>query len=133
MGATNRYEILDPALTRPGRFDRLVRISLPDVAGRLAILRVHTRRLSLGPSVDLKAVAEVTGQYSGAELAALANEAAIRAVRRSAEELTQEDFLSAANSFSTARRRMPSVESLARDASKWFGGAGGPGDPPRPA
>ena len=122
MGATNRYEILDPALTRPGRFDRLVRINLPDASGRLDILRVHTRRLSLGPSVDLKAVAEVTAQYSGAELAALANEAAIRAVRRSSEELNQQDFLTAADAFSTARRRMPSVESLARDASKWFGG-----------
>ncbi len=82
MGATNRYEILDPALTRPGRFDRIVRISLPDTAGRLAILKVHTRKLSLGPDVDLAAVADDTPSFTGAELAALANEAAIRAVRR---------------------------------------------------
>lgn len=80
MGATNRYEILDPALTRPGRFDRLVRINLPDEAGRLDILQVHTRKLTLGPNVDLQAVAEATPLYSGAELAALSNEAAIRAV-----------------------------------------------------
>ena len=126
MGATNRYEILDPALTRPGRFDRLVRISLPDAAGRLAILRVHTRRLKLGSSVELRMVAEATAGYSGAELAAVANEAAIRAVRRSSDELVQEDFLSAVSTFNTARRRVPSVESLL--PKTWFGG----GDPDAP-
>ena len=89
-----------------------VRITLPDVAGRLAILKVHSRRLKLAKGVDLRAVAEATAQYSGAELAALANEAAIRAVRRTSDEVTQEDFLSAASSFSAARRRVPSVESL---------------------
>jgi len=128
MGATNRYEILDPALTRPGRFDRLVRINLPDAAGRLAVLNVHTRRLKLDPSVDLRAVAEATPQYSGAELAALANEAAIRAVRRSSNVLVQSDFISAANQFTAARRRLPGVESL---LPKQWRGFGGDPDPPK--
>ena len=125
MGATNRYEILDPALTRPGRFDRLVRIGLPDEVGRLAILRVHTRKLQLGSDVDLRAVAFASVGYSGAEIAALANEAAIRAVRRSSEQLCQADFTDALMTFNTARRRLPSVESLipkGLDPKQWFGG-----------
>jgi len=112
MGATNRYDILDPALTRPGRFDRLVRMTLPDEAGRLAILAVHTRKLKLGPGVDLGLVAAATVGYSGAELAALANEAAIRAVRRSTEELQQADFVGAINTFNQARRRAPGAAAL---------------------
>jgi SpoVK/Ycf46/Vps4 family AAA+-type ATPase len=75
--------VLDPALTRPGRFDRLVRIDLPDEAGRLSTLRVHTRGLKLAPDVSLKRIAAGTPTFSGAELAALTNEAAIRCVRRS--------------------------------------------------
>jgi len=112
MGATNRYEILDPALTRPGRFDRLVRITLPDETGRLAILRVHTRKLQLGADVDLALISASTPSYSGAELAALANEAAIRAVRRSTKQVMQADFVGAINSFNQARRRMPSMDGL---------------------
>lgn len=114
MGATNRYEILDPALTRPGRFDRVVRINLPDEEGRLAILRVHTRKLNLSRDVDLKLIADATQSYSGAELAALANEAAIRSVRgaRPAEDVTQADFVDAINTFNSARRRMPSMDAL---------------------
>jgi len=105
MGATNRYEILDPALTRPGRFDRLVRINLPDEDGREAILRVHTRRLRLRGDVNLRTVAEQTPSYSGAELESLANEAAIRAVRRSSEVIVPQDFEGAIRSFNEARRR----------------------------
>jgi len=131
MGATNRYEILDPALTRPGRFDRLVRIELPSERGRAAILRVHTRKLQLAPSVSLAAIAEATPAYSGAELAALANEAAIRAVRRSSSELTQADFLAAIETFNSSRRRLPSVESLIPSELKkqqwWPGGPGSDG------
>jgi ATP-dependent Zn protease len=83
--------VLDPALTRPGRFDRLVRIDLPDEAGRLSTLRVHTRRLKLGPDVSLKRIAAATPSFSGAELAALTNEAAIRSVRRSVARMLTED------------------------------------------
>lgn len=131
MGATNRYEILDPALTRPGRFDRLVRIDLPSESGRADILRVHTRKLDLGSTVNIPAIAEATAGYSGAELAALTNEAAIRAVRRSSSELTQRDFLDAIATFNLARRRLPSVESLIPSELKkqqWWPGSAGSGD-----
>jgi cell division protease FtsH len=84
LGATNRPEILDPALLRPGRFDRQVTIPLPNVAERAAILAVHCRDKQLGPDVDLDAVARGTPGFSGADLANLANEAAINAVRGAA-------------------------------------------------
>lgn len=96
IGATNRYDILDPALTRPGRFDRLVRIDLPDEAGRLSTLRVHTRGLTLAPDVSLQRIAAATPTFSGAELAALTNEAAIRSVRRSVEKVMAADAEGAA-------------------------------------
>uniref|UniRef100_A0A7S0IXE7 AAA+ ATPase domain-containing protein n=1 Tax=Calcidiscus leptoporus TaxID=127549 RepID=A0A7S0IXE7_9EUKA len=105
MGATNRYEILDPALTRPGRFDRLVRMELPDDAGRLAILRVHTRKLALADDVQLARIASTAPGFSGAELAALANEAAIRSVRRQGGEVVMDDFVGALIDFTSSRRR----------------------------
>ena len=77
MAATNRPDVLDPALLRPGRFDRQVIISLPDIVGREAILKVHTRKIKLAKEVDLKAVARQTPGFSGADLANLANEAAL--------------------------------------------------------
>jgi len=81
MAATNRPDVLDPALLRPGRFDRQVVISLPDITGREAILKVHTRKIKLGKDVDLKSVARQTPGFSGADLANLANEAALLAAR----------------------------------------------------
>ena len=90
----------------------MVRINLPDEAGRLAILRVHTRKLSLAPDVDLSLIAEATASYSGAELAALANEAAIRTVRRSTQLVAQADFVGAINTFNAGRRRLPSMDAL---------------------
>ena len=111
MGATNRYEILDPALTRPGRFDRIVRIDLPDEEGRYSILKVHTRRLNLAPDVDLRRVALDASGFSGAELAGLANEAAIRSVRRTIssnaneKSVSMSDFTSALVDFTTSRRK----------------------------
>merc|ERR1712107_71621 len=103
MAATNRYDVLDPALTRPGRFDRVVRVDLPDEQGRVDILRVHTRKVNLSSSVDLRAVATATPQFSGAELAALVNEAAIRSVSRSSNVVDQYDFLATVDSFKTTR------------------------------
>lgn len=123
LAATNRYEILDPALTRPGRFDRVVRIGLPDETGRTAILAVHTRKLRLAEDVDLKLVAKAIPSYSGAEIAALCNEAAIRAVRRSSELINQADFLNAANTFNMGRGRLPSVDNLLNPA--WWQNAQG--------
>jgi len=81
MAATNRPDVLDPALLRPGRFDRQVVISLPDIVGREAILKVHTRKIKLAKDVDLKPVARQTPGFSGADLANLANEAALLAAR----------------------------------------------------
>jgi cell division protease FtsH len=82
MGATNRPEILDPALLRPGRFDRQVVIDRPDLNGRLAILEIHTRGVKLGPGVELRAIAAQTPGFVGADLANIVNEAALLAVRR---------------------------------------------------
>ena len=92
LGATNRPEVLDPALLRPGRFDRRVTVQPPDRVGREAILRVHTRSVPLAPEVDLGALAATTPGMVGADLANLGNEAALLAARREHEKVTAEDF-----------------------------------------
>ena len=92
LAATNRPEILDPALLRPGRFDRRVSVQPPDRAGREAILRVHTRSVPLDDGVDLGALASSTPGMVGADLANLVNEAALLAARRNHEQVTGEDF-----------------------------------------
>lgn len=97
MAATNRPEILDPALLRPGRFDRHVAIDKPDIRGREEILHVHARQVKLGPDVDLKKIAAMTPGFVGADLANLINEAALIAARRDKEEVTMSDFQEAAD------------------------------------
>jgi cell division protease FtsH len=92
IGATNRPEVLDPALLRPGRFDRRVAVQPPDRAGREAILKVHTRHVPLGPDVDLGQIAASTPGMVGADLANLANEAALLAARRGHKVVEQPDF-----------------------------------------
>ncbi|MCX5375592.1 ATP-dependent zinc metalloprotease FtsH [Streptomyces sp. NBC_00091] len=92
LAATNRADVLDPALTRPGRFDRTVMVSPPDRDGREAILRIHTRDIPLADGVDLAQVARTTPGMTGAELANLANEAALLAVKRKQKEVTQTDL-----------------------------------------
>jgi cell division protease FtsH len=92
LGATNRPEILDPALLRPGRFDRRVAVQPPDRAGREAILRVHTRSVPLAPEVDLGALASSTPGMVGADLANVVNEAALLAARREHAKVTPDDF-----------------------------------------
>ena len=92
IGASNRLEDLDPALLRPGRFDRQILVSPPDLAGREAILTVHTRGKPLADDIDLDAVARQTAGLTGADLANVCNEAAIAAGRREATEIFQEDF-----------------------------------------
>lgn len=92
IAATNRPDVLDPALLRPGRFDRQVVVDRPDVRGREAILRVHTRHTPLGTDVDLQILAKGTPGLSGADLANLVNEAALLAARRNAEKITMYDF-----------------------------------------
>ena len=95
LAATNRPEILDPALLRAGRFDRQVLVDRPDKNGRVAILKVHVRKIQMGKDVDLDKVAGLTTGFTGADLANLINEAAIAATRRSGEEVTFDDFVTA--------------------------------------
>jgi len=92
MAATNRPEILDPALLRPGRFDRQVLVDRPDINGREAILKIHSRKVVLSPEVDLKKIAARTPGFVGADLANLVNEAALLAARKNKEEVTSAEF-----------------------------------------
>src|SRR5205823_7254749 len=92
LAATNRPDVLDPALLRPGRFDRRVVVQRPDRAGREAILRVHTRHVPLGPDVRLDELAGGTPGLVGAELQNLVNEAALLAARKNRENVHMDDF-----------------------------------------
>ncbi len=92
MAATNRHDILDPALLRPGRFDRQIVVGYPDIKGREAILKVHTRNKPLGPDVELDVIAKTTAGFTGADLENLVNEAALLAARHSRKAITMEDI-----------------------------------------
>ena len=92
MGATNRPEVLDPALMRPGRFDRQVLVDKPDVKGREEVLRIHVRNVKLSPNVDLRKIAARTAGFAGADLANLVNEAALLAARRDKTMVDMHDF-----------------------------------------
>jgi cell division protease FtsH len=109
LAATNRPEVLDPALLRPGRFDRQITIPLPNLRERTAILRVHCRGKKLAPDVDLEAVARGTPGFSGADLANLVNEAAIFAVRAGREVITAADFDGARDRIILGRREDSNV------------------------
>ncbi|MBE2269560.1 MAG: ATP-dependent zinc metalloprotease FtsH [Anaerolinea sp.] len=95
MAATNRPDVLDPALLRPGRFDRQVTVALPDRKGREDILKVHARGKPLDQTVDTEAISKATIGFSGADIANLANEAALTAARKNRRRITQDDFLEA--------------------------------------
>jgi len=95
LAATNRPDVLDPALLRPGRFDRTITVHAPDQAGRAAILRVHTRHVTLGADVDLERIARATPGMTGAELANLVNEGALLAVRRGRSAVGEQDLFDA--------------------------------------
>jgi cell division protease FtsH len=92
LAATNRPDVLDPALLRPGRFDRRIEVGLPDREGRLAILRLHGARVPLAPDIDLESIARRTAGLSGADLANLVNEAALAAGRQERQQVTQADL-----------------------------------------
>ena len=92
IAATNRPDTLDPALLRPGRFDRIIVVNLPDIAGREAILKVHTRKIKLAANVNLKVIAQQTSLFSGADIANLCNEAALLAARHNKEAVQQQDL-----------------------------------------
>ena len=106
IAATNRPDVLDPALLRPGRFDRRVVVDLPDVRGREGVLKVHVRKVPLDPDVDLQKVAQGTPGLSGADLENLVNEAALLASRRDRKTVDMGDF-EAAKDKGDARGRAP--------------------------
>lgn len=107
IAATNRPDVLDPALLRPGRFDRQVTVGLPDRDGRLRILKVHTRGKPLGEDVDLNAMAKATVGFSGADIANLANEAALAAARKSERKISMSDFSGAFERIILGTERPP--------------------------
>ena len=109
LAATNRPESLDPALLRPGRFDRRIPVELPDVGGREAILRVHSKGIRMADNIDLKAVARATSGASGAELANIINEAALRAVRLGRDTVTQDDLMESVETVIAGYQRKNAV------------------------
>jgi cell division protease FtsH len=111
VAATNRPDVLDPALLRPGRFDRQVQVPNPDIKGREKILGVHARKVPLGPDVDLRIIARGTPGFSGADLANLVNEAALMAARVGRRYVTMEDFESAKDKVMMGAERRSMVMS----------------------
>ncbi len=109
LAATNRPDVLDPALLRPGRFDRQVQVPNPDIKGRQKILEVHARKTPLGPDVDLRIIARGTPGFSGADLANLVNEAALMAARTGKRFLTMEDFENAKDKIMMGAERRSMV------------------------
>ncbi len=109
IAATNRADVLDPALIRPGRFDRQVFVPLPDLQGRYEILKVHLRKVKLGPTIDIRRLARGTPMFSGAELSALVNEAAIVATLRNKEFVDQDDLEEARDKVRWGRAKKSAV------------------------
>lgn len=105
VAATNRADVLDPALTRPGRFDRQIHVSLPDIKGRMEILKVHSRRIKLGPDVDMEKLGRGTPLFSGADLAAIVNEAAIIATLQGKDFVEMDDLEEARDKVKWGRAR----------------------------
>jgi ATP-dependent zinc metalloprotease ftsH len=120
LAATNRVDVLDPALLRPGRFDRRVEISLPERKDRLAILEVHFKNKPVDSSVDLNALAKKTAGSAGADLANIANEAAILAARNNRKEITNDDLTEAFEKVAIGPERKAKVMSdLDRETTAW--------------
>jgi transitional endoplasmic reticulum ATPase len=111
IAATNRPDIIDPALMRPGRFDRLIYIPPPDETSRLQIFKIYTKKIPLDPSVNLDALTATTKGYSGADIQALCNEAAMYAVRRKSKIVEQVDFNKATEKVGP---------SITPDMDKWY-------------
>ena len=119
IAATNRPDVLDPALLRPGRFDRQVVVPAPDIIGREKILKVHVRKVPLAPDVDLKVIARGTPGFSGADLANLVNEGALLAARRGKRVVTQHEFEDAKDKvmMGAERRSMVMTEEEKRNTA----------------
>ncbi|MBP2633826.1 MAG: peptidase FtsH domain protein [Firmicutes bacterium] len=113
MAATNRPEILDPALIRPGRFDRQIQVTLPTEPGRLEILTIHTREMPLASDISLERLAKITAGFSGAELANIANEASLLAIRRASKKISMHDFdLAIERIVAGLQRKIPLSEDI---------------------
>lgn len=102
--ATNRPDILDPALLRPGRLDRKIEIGLPNEAGRLEILKIHARKITIKGEVDLEAVAKICENFNGADLRNVCTEAGMFAIRADREYVLEEDFLRAARKIKDVKK-----------------------------
>ncbi len=124
IAATNRADVLDPALVRPGRFDRQIVVPLPDVKGRLEILRVHAKKVKLGPDVDLERVARMTPVFSGADLAAIINEGAISATMHNKDFIEQEDLEEARDKVKYGRARKSHVREAEENRATAYHEAG---------
>ena len=123
MAATNRPEILDQALLRPGRFDRQVQVTLPTETGRRQILKIHTRDVTLAEDVELDRLARITPGFSGADLANIVNEAALLAVRRDSERVSMEDFdLAIERVVAGLQRKVPLRDEVRRKVAYHEGG-----------
>ena len=123
MAATNRPEILDKALLRPGRFDRQIQVPPPTEEGRRQILRIHTRNVALGPDVDLDRLAQITPGFTGADLSNVVNEAALMAARRNSEVVTMADFdLAIERVIAGLQRKVPLGQELKRRVAYHEGG-----------
>ncbi|MBK7404827.1 MAG: ATP-dependent zinc metalloprotease FtsH [Phycisphaerales bacterium] len=124
IAATNRADVLDPALIRPGRFDRQIVVPLPDVKGRLEILKVHANKVKLGPDVDLERVARMTPMFSGADLAAIINEGAISATMHNKDFIEQEDLEEARDKVKYGRARKSRVREAEENRATAYHEAG---------
>ena len=123
MAATNRPEVLDKALLRPGRFDRQIQVGLPTEDGRRQILEIHTREVTLGPDIDLERLAKITSGFSGADLANVVNEAALLAVRRDSDSVSMADFdLAIERVVAGLQRKMPLKDEVKRKVAYHEGG-----------
>src|SRR5205823_9740933 len=118
LAATNRPDILDPALLRPGRFDRQIVVDMPDVKGREQILRVHTRKIPLGSGVDLERIARGTAGLAGAELANIVNEGALLAARRNKAVVDMRDLEDAKDKVMLGLERRSRVLSEDRKSTR---------------
>ncbi|MEM2757386.1 MAG: AAA family ATPase, partial [Sulfolobales archaeon] len=105
IATTNRIDILDPALLRPGRFDRIIEIPLPDLTGRLEIFKIHTKKMKIGNDVDLNALARMSEGATGADIKAICTEAGFSALRSNRMYVSHEDFLHAINKVLKGRFR----------------------------
>ncbi|HEY0088639.1 MAG TPA: AAA family ATPase, partial [Candidatus Lokiarchaeia archaeon] len=97
IGATNRIDILDPALLRPGRFDRMIEFPIPNEVSRTSIFKIHSRKLNVSKDINIKKLVELTDKSTGADIKAICTEAGMFAIRRESEVILQEDFLNAIN------------------------------------